>query len=94
VERGGPAIGDAAPRDIRRLIRQDLCPGGIWCPCEGCSVPRTRAGGTAGRVTASSKLPALAEAFEVVLLARNPDGSTSVGLHTATTGEARVTWPT
>jgi hypothetical protein len=56
--------------------------------------PRKRAGTTASRATAPSRLPALDEIFEVVLLARNPDGSTSVGLRSATNGEVRVTWPT
>jgi hypothetical protein len=56
--------------------------------------PRTRARNTTSRQTAPSKLPALGDRFEVVLLARNPDGSTSVGLRSATTGEVRVTWPT
>jgi hypothetical protein len=56
--------------------------------------PPKRAGTTARRATAPSRLPALGETFEVVLLARNPDGSTSVGLRSATNGEIRVTWPT
>jgi hypothetical protein len=55
--------------------------------------PRRRAGATAGEAAAPTALPVLGEMFEVVLLARNPDGSTSVGLRSATSGEVRVTWP-
>ena len=55
--------------------------------------PRRRAGAPAGRAAAPTGLPVLGEMFEVVLLARNADGSTSVGLRSATSGEVRITWP-
>jgi hypothetical protein len=55
--------------------------------------PRRRARAVTGGRVAPTGLPVLGEMFEVVLLARNPDGSTSVGLRSATSGEVRVTWP-
>jgi hypothetical protein len=45
------------------------------------------------RPSAPTGVPVLGEMFEVVLLARNPDGSTSIGLRSPTSGEVRVTWP-
>jgi hypothetical protein len=47
-----------------------------------------------GRAAAPTGSPVLDEMFEVVLLARNPDGSTSVGLRWPTGGDVRVIWPT
>ncbi len=54
---------------------------------------RPRGATAPGEARTSTHLPALGEAFEVVLLARNPDGSTTVGLRSATSGEIRTTWP-
>ncbi len=48
---------------------------------------------TAGEAETHTRLPALGEPFEVVLLARNPDGSTTVGLRSAISGEIQMTWP-
>jgi hypothetical protein len=55
--------------------------------------PRRRARAVTGRPAAPTSLPVLGEMFEVVLLARNPDGSTSIGLRSPTSGEVRITWP-
>jgi hypothetical protein len=56
--------------------------------------PRRRARAVTGEPAAPAGIPVLGDVFEVVLLARNPDGSTSVGLRSPTSGEVRVTWPT
>jgi hypothetical protein len=55
--------------------------------------PRRRARAVTARPSTPTGLPVLGEMFEVVLLARNPDGSTSIGLRSPTSGEVRVTWP-
>jgi hypothetical protein len=38
-------------------------------------------------------VPGLGELFEVVLLVRSSDGSTTVGLRSAASGEVQLTWP-
>jgi hypothetical protein len=38
-------------------------------------------------------VPGLGEVFEVVLLVRNSDGSTTVGLRSAASGDVQLTWP-